>query len=100
MKELFEHMDELYGKLPSERVKKLQEEVNELADAIKAFDEAPCLARAEIVYDELADVAVVLHHLLHITQEPLEHLLAHAEKKIRGRETDPNYMRHHEHKER
>lgn len=85
--EFYEHMTELYGDDVEQRVAKLKEEVLELEEARLTF------GNVEHFIEELADVTVVLHHIIHISGISEEALREIAEDKILKREIDPNYMR-------
>lgn len=84
----YEYMSNRFGDFVEERVAKLKEEVLEL-------EEATPLSFGDIEHfiEELADVTVVLHHIIHITGFDVEELRKIAEDKILKREIDPNYMR-------
>ena len=86
--DFYKHLTELYGDDIEQRVAKLKEEVLEL-------EEATPLSFGNLAHfiEELADVTVVLHHIIHITGYDVEELREIAEDKILKREIDPNYMR-------
>lgn len=83
-------MTELYGDDIEQRVAKLKEEVLELEEASHNHKFKSNLAH---FIEELADVTVVLHHIIHISGFEVEELREIAEDKILKREIDPNYMR-------
>lgn len=81
-------MSNRFGDFVEERVAKLKEEVLELEEATPLS-----FGDVEHFIEELADVTVVLHHIIHITGFDVEELRKIAEDKILKREIDPNYMR-------
>lgn len=88
--EFYKHLTELYGDDVEQRVAKLKEEVLELEEASK---KSLTFGDFEHFIEELADVTVVLHHIIHISGYDVEELREIAEDKILKREIDPNYMR-------
>ena len=100
---LFALMSELYGDVPLERFKKLKEEFRELDEVVYDF----MLARQQdrdtdgffaCMIDELADLNAVIFHLAGILGYSPNKLLQIAGDKIRGRIKNPDYKRHHPHK--
>lgn len=98
-KQLFEKMNKLFGKNFQCRFSKLTEEYHELfvvADDMLVNGIMPD-DKTEII-DELADLNAVLFHIAALFGYSQKELLQMAYNKISGRETDPNFMRKHEHK--
>ncbi len=82
--EIMEGMTARYGKNLSQRMKKLNEEIRELHNAI-AF------SGSESILDELADVQVIVAHMAHLMGTTPQELINSAWNKILRRDTDPTY---------
>ncbi len=82
--EIMEGMTARYGKNIPQRMKKLNEEVRELHNAI-AF------ASSESILDELADVQIIVAHMAHIMGADSQQLINAAWQKICRRDIDPTY---------
>lgn len=104
---LFEKMNKLFGKNLQRRLGKLSEEYDELLEAIERRLQQPEIRQREKleiipdrnseIIDELADLNAVLFHIAALFGYSQKELLQMAYNKISGRETDPNFMRKHEH---
>lgn len=103
--EFLSYLNKRYGTNILERFKKLNEEFNELKDVMinelnnDDYSHRHCIDFTKRFVDELADVNVILFHIAGIMGTSQSRLLEYAQKKIKGREKDPNFMRYHPHKE-
>lgn len=95
-------LDDKYGTDLSMRLKKLDEEYNELVETV---EEVPgtltlehCVSFIRDFVDELSDVNILIFHIAGIMGVSQDELLSMAVDKIKGREKDPNYKRKHPHK--
>lgn len=95
---MFERMNELFGKDIKKRFRKLTEEYNELLQAMDFWVNGKKPKDNSDVIDELADLNAVLFHIAGLFGYTQEQLLEMAYNKIVGRQVDPNYMRKHPHK--
>lgn len=90
--------NELFGTNIASRCRKMEEEFNEYKEAVKhampTFDDP---GRMNAVIDELADLNAVVFHSAAILGIPQRDLLEMAYDKVKGRQTDPNYKRTHQH---
>lgn len=90
--------NELFGTNIASRCRKIEEEFNEYKEAVKhampTFDDP---GRMNAVIDELADLNAVVFHSAAILGIPQRDLLEMAYDKVKGRQTDPNYKRTHQH---
>lgn len=90
--------NELFGTNIASRCRKMEEEFNEYKEAVKhampTFDDP---GRMNAVIDELADLNAVVFHSATILGIPQRDLLEMAYDKVKGRQTDPNYKRTHQH---
>lgn len=97
------YLNDKFGTNINERFNKLQEEFFELYDLMQAERENDnytvehCKEFVKNFKDELSDINVIVFHLAGILKTSQNKLLEQAEKKIKGREKDPNYMRTHPH---
>lgn len=96
-------LDDKYGTDLSMRLKKLDEEYNELREA--ANRNVPniltlehCVDYTRDILDELSDVNILIFHIAGIMGVSQDELVSMAVDKIKGREKDPNYKRKHPHK--
>lgn len=100
MTETLDYLNARYGQRILPRFDKLDEEYNELTEAMTRYKDEPTVERLDDVIDELADVNILIYHiagLLSLTQDDLVRIAA---DKIKGREKAPNYKRKHKHDER
>lgn len=90
--------NEKFGISVDLRMRKLEEEFNELKEAHEAD---PFKSNGDIsdFIDELADLNAVLFHIAGILGLTQDQLLEMAYDKVVGREKDPNYKRKHPHKQ-
>jgi predicted house-cleaning noncanonical NTP pyrophosphatase (MazG superfamily) len=86
-----ELLNKLYGDNPILRVEKLEEEIEELSQAIINIE----YGRESIdkVIDELSDCYIILTHIASLYGVHGAELLDIAIDKIKQRQTDPNYKR-------
>lgn len=94
-KDFLKFCNHKYGTEIVSRLDKLQEECQELNDAIAGFTMGDN-GIAE-VRDEMSDVLAVITHVCDIIGTDPRQLLCDAYDKIQGREKDPNYKRNHPH---
>lgn len=92
--EILALFNEKFGTSVDLRMRKLEEEFNELKEAFKND------GNLSDFIDELADLNAVLFHIAGILGLSQEQLLSMAVDKVVGREKDPNYKRKHPHVER
>lgn len=92
--EILALFNEKFGTSVDLRMRKLEEEFNELKEAFKND------GNLSDFIDELADLNAVLFHIAGILGLSQEQLLSMAADKVVGREKDPNYKRKHPHVER
>ena len=88
-----------YGTDLEERLKKLNEELNELKEAMyNYFDQLNYGDNDTIdITDEMGDVLAVMTHVCSLIGTDPRTLFFEAVDKIKKRETDPNYKRTHPH---
>lgn len=96
-------LDDKYGTDLSMRFKKLDEEYNELREAVNrdvpnTLTLEHCADYTRDILDELSDVNFLIFHIAGIMGVSQDKLLSMAVDKIKGREKDPNYKRKHPHK--
>lgn len=96
-------LDDKYGTDLSMRLKKLDEEYNELREAANrnvpnTLTLEHCVDYTRDILDELSDVNILIFHIAGIMGVSQDELLSMAVDKIKGRENDPNYKRKHPHK--
>lgn len=96
-------LDDKYGTDLSMRLKKLDEEYNELREAANrnvpnTLTLEHCVDYTRDILDELSDVNILIFHIAGIMGVSQDELLAMAVDKIKGREINPNYKRKHPHK--
>lgn len=89
--------NEKFGISVDLRMRKLEEEFNELKEAHEA-DPFKNDGNLSDFIDELADLNAVLFHITGILGLTQDQLLEMAYDKVVGREKDPNYKRKHPHK--
>lgn len=94
--EILAKFNEKFGISVDLRMRKLEEEFNELKEAHEAdlFKNEGNLSN---FIDELADLNAVLFHIAGILGLNQDQLLEMAYDKVIGREKDPNYKRKHPH---
>lgn len=90
--------NEKFGISVDLRMRKLEEEFNELKEAHEA-DPFESNGDMSDFIDELADLNAVLFHIAGILGLTQDQLLEMAYDKVVGREKDPNYKRKHPHKQ-
>lgn len=90
--------NEKFGTSVDLRMRKLEEEFNELKEAHEA-DPFKNDGNLSDFIDELADLNAVLFHITGILGLTQDQLLEMAYDKVVGREKDPNYKRKHPHKQ-
>ena len=90
--------NEKFGISVDLRMRKLEEEFNELKEAHEA-DPFKNDGNLSDFIDELADLNAVLFHIAGILGLTQDQLLEMAYDKVVGREKDPNYKRKHPHKQ-
>lgn len=95
-KEILELFNSKFGTSVDLRMRKLEEEFNELKEAHKS-DPFKNDGDLSDFIDELADLNAVLFHIAGILGLSQEQLLSMAADKVVGREKDPNYKRKHPH---
>ena len=98
-KEILELFNSKFGISVDLRMRKLEEEFNELKEAHEA-DTFKNGGNLSDFIDELADLNAVLFHIAGILGLTQEELLSMAVDKVVGREKDPNYKRKHPHKQK
>lgn len=88
-----------YGTNIERRLSKLNEELNELKDAIYAYFDPPKSGNVDYtdIKDEMGDVLAVMTHLCSLIGTDPSKLFWEAVEKIEGRKKDPNYKRKHPH---
>lgn len=94
--EILEYLNKKYGTSIDSRMRKLEEEFNELKEAAEKDIFKNTENLADFV-DELADLNGVLFHIAGILGYSQDELMAMVMDKIKGREVDPNYKRKHPH---
>lgn len=94
--EILEYLNKKYGTSVDSRMRKLEEEFNELKEAAEKDIFKNTENLADFV-DELADLNGVLFHIAGILGYSQDDLMAMVMDKIKGREVDPNYKRKHPH---
>jgi NTP pyrophosphatase (non-canonical NTP hydrolase) len=95
-KEILELFNSKFGTSVDLRMRKLEEEFNELKEAHEA-DPFKNDDNLSDFIDELADLNAVLFHISGILGLSQGQLLSMAVDKVVGREKDPNYKRKHPH---
>ena len=95
-KDFLKFFNQKYGTEIISRLDKLQEECQELNDAIAGFTMGDN-GIAEIK-DEMSDVLALITHVCDIVGTNTRQLLFEALDKAKGREKDPDYKRKHPHK--
>lgn len=98
-KEIIELFNRKFGTSVDLRMRKLEEEFNELKEAHEA-DPFKNESNLCDFIDELADLNAVLFHIAGILGVTQDKLLSMAADKVVGREKDPNYRRKHPHVEK
>ena len=94
--EILAKFNEKFGTSIDLRMRKLEEEFNELKEAHEA-DPFKNDGNLSDFIDELADLNAVLFHTAGILGVTQDQLLEMAYDKVIGREKDPNYKRKHPH---
>ena len=94
-KDFLKFCNQKYGTEIVSRLDKLQEECQELNDAIAGFTMGD--NGIEEVRDEMSDVLAVITHVCDIIGTDIHQLLYDALDKIKGREKNPDYKRTHPH---
>jgi NTP pyrophosphatase (non-canonical NTP hydrolase) len=94
--EILAKFNEKFGTSVDLRMRKLEEEFNELKEAHEA-DPFKNDGNLSDFIDELADLNAVLFHIAGILGMTQDELLSMAADKVVGREKDPNYKRKHPH---
>lgn len=97
--EILALFNEKFGTSVDLRMRKLEEEFNELKEAHESDPFKNDGILSDFI-DELADLNAVLFHIAGILGLTQEQLLSMAVDKVVGREIDPNYKRKHSHVER
>ena len=90
-----DYLDKKYGLDVRKRAIKLEEEYNELKEALSPYVDTGCMdykALAHII-DELADVNLLIYHTAHLFGYTQKKLLLMAKDKIEKREKEPLYKR-------
>jgi len=95
-KEILAKFNEKFGISVDLRMRKLEEEFNELKEAHEA-DPFKSDGDMSDFIDELADLNAVLFHIAGILGLTQDQLLEMAYDKVVGREKDQNYKRKHPH---
>lgn len=95
-KEILELFNSKFGTSIDLRMRKLEEEFNELKEAHEA-DPFKNDGNLSDFIDELADLNAVVFHIAGILGLTQDELLSMAADKVVGREKDPNYKRKHPH---
>jgi len=94
--EILALFNEKFGTSVDLRMRKLEEEFNELKEAHESDPFKNDGNQSDFI-DELADLNAVLFHIAGILGLTQEELLSMAVDKVVGREKDPNYKRKHPH---
>lgn len=103
---LLSYLNEKYGMNIGERLRKLDEEYNELKEIVMEemknddYSHRHCIDFVRRFKDELADVNILIFHIAGILNTSQTKLLEYAYKKIKGMEVDPNFMRYHPHEDK
>lgn len=95
-KKILELFNSKFGTSIDLRMRKLEEEFNELKEAHEA-DPFKNDGNLSDFIDELADLNAVVFHIAGILGLTQDELLSMAADKVVGREKDPNYKRKHPH---
>lgn len=95
-KEILELFNSKFGTSIDLRMRKLEEEFNELKEAHEA-DPFKNDSNLSDFIDELSDLNAVVFHIAGILGLTQDELLSMAADKVVGREKDPNYKRKHPH---
>ncbi len=96
IEEILKLFNERFGTSVNLRMRKLEEEFNELKEA-HAKDPFKNDENLNDFVDELADLNAVLFHIAGILGLTQDELLSMAADKVIGRMKDPNYKRKHPH---
>ena len=96
IEEILKLFNERFGTSVNLRMRKLEEEFNELKEA-HAKDPFMNDENLNDFVDELADLNAVLFHIAGILGLTQDELLSMAADKVIGRMKDPNYKRKHPH---
>lgn len=88
-----------YGINIERRLEKLNEELNELKDALYNYFEQAKSGKIDFsdITDEMGDVLAVMTHVCSLIGTDPRTLFFEAVEKIERRKTDPNYKRTHPH---
>lgn len=88
-----------YGINIERRLEKLNEELNELKDALYNYFEQAKSGKIDFsdITDEMGDVLAVMTHVCSLIGTDPRTLFFEAVEKIERRKTDPNYKRKHPH---
>lgn len=88
-----------YGINIERRLEKLNEELNELKDALYNYFEQAKSGKIDFsdITDEMGDVLAVMTHVCSLIGTDPRTLFFEAVDKIKRRKTDPNYKRTHPH---
>lgn len=95
-KEILELFNSKFGTSVDLRMRKLEEEFNELKEA-RESDSFKNDGNLSDFIDELSDLNAVVFHIAGILGLTQDELLSMAVDKVVGREKDPNYKRKHPH---
>lgn len=95
-KEILELFNRKFGTSVDLRMRKLEEEFNELKEAHESDSFKNDGDLIDFI-DELADLNAVVFHIAGILGLTQDQLLEMAYDKVVGREKDPNYKRKHPH---
>lgn len=85
--------DELFGTELESRMRKLQEEFNEVVEAFNEYKEFPCYLMKSKLIDEFADLYAVLIHSASLLGQTPEQLSLNSFEKVVKRINNPNYKR-------
>lgn len=96
-RELTDLASQLYGTDVDARLMKLCEEYFEVRKSWKVYQQERTIDNYEAFKEELCDLSGVLTHLLAITQQTQDNAIERVLDKIKGRITDPDYLRKHKH---
>lgn len=94
-RKVVQFLDAKYGREKYSRIVKLNEELDELKQAL-VFQLAD-YDNIDDIIDEMSDVVAVTAHLCNILGTDIEKLLKQAYDKVKKREKNPDYKRNHPH---
>lgn len=90
-----DYLDEKYGLNVRKRAAKLEEEYNELKEALSTYVDTGNMNYKDLehIIDELADVNLLIYHIAHLFGYTQKQLILMAKDKIEKREKEPLYKR-------